>query len=199
MRILILICWLLSTLLLADNHNNLFIIKDQDGKVVKDQKIKHSNNKFFEGLIEEQKMLLAKLQKLKSKKKGQNDYDKNPIIYHAKSYIGGRYVWGGTHPEGFDCSGYVKYLYEKEGISLPRTAYEQSKVGKEIPRYALEKGDLVFFKTTEKRNIPITHVGMYIGNDQFIHAASKKDGIIVSSLSKSKYNNKFVKATRIIR
>nr|MCH9740613.1 C40 family peptidase [Campylobacterota bacterium] len=95
--------------------------------------------------------------------------------------------------------GYVKYLYEQEGIELPRTAYEQSKVGQYVTRSELKKGDLLFFKTTDKRKIPITHVGMYIGNDRFIHAASSKKGIIISSLSKSKYNKKFVKAKRIIK
>lgn len=199
MKTFILICLLLSTLLHAD-PNNLFIIKDQNGTVIKGKKLKHSKNEFFNGLIEEQKLLLDELKKIKSKRYvGKERYNKNPIIYHAKSYLGGRYVWGGTQPEGFDCSGYVKYLYEKEGIELPRTAWEQSKVGQQIPQYALEKGDLVFFKTTDKRKIPITHVGMYIGNDKFIHAASKKAGIIISSLSKGKYAKKFVKATRIIK
>ena len=198
MKRFFLIFLLLNNLLFAE-QNNLFIVKDKNGKVIKNKKLKHTKNKFFDTLIQEQKILLSQLKKIKSKRaKSVSKYNKNPIIYHAKSYLGGRYVWGGTQPEGFDCSGYVKYLYEKEGIELPRTAWQQSKVGKEIPRYALEKGDLVFFKTTDKRKIPITHVGMYIGNDKFIHAASKKDGIIISPLSTGKYARKFVKATRII-
>jgi cell wall-associated NlpC family hydrolase len=71
-------------------------------------------------------------------------------------------------------------------------------VGQYVTRDKLQRGDLLFFLTDKRRNIPITHVGMYIGNDKFIHAASKKKGIIISSLSKSKYNKIFVKAKRII-
>jgi cell wall-associated NlpC family hydrolase len=164
---------------------NIFIIKDSTGKVVKNRMIKHTQNSFFDDLIEEQKQLISQ-------------DNKNQLIQDAKRYLGGKYVWGGTKPTGFDCSGYVKYLYAKEGINLPRTAYQQSKVGKLVGRDELKKGDLLFFLTDKRRNLPITHVGMYIGDDKFIHAASKKRGIIISSLSKSKYNNYFVKAKRII-
>ncbi|MCK4441775.1 MAG: C40 family peptidase, partial [Sulfurovaceae bacterium] len=114
-------------------------------------------------------------------------------------YLGGKYVWGGTKPKGFDCSGYVKYLYAQQGIKIPRTAYAQSKVGRDVSKRKLKKGDLLFFLTDKKRHIPITHVGMYIGNDKFIHAASRKKGIIISSLSKSKYHRYFVKAKRIMK
>jgi hypothetical protein len=175
---------------------NIFIIKNSDGKIIKGKRIRHTKNSFFDDLIEEQKRLLTKLKKIKSE---ESSYNKNHIINDAKQYLGGKYVWGGTKPKGFDCSGYVKYIYEKEGIELPRTAYAQSKVGKLITREELKKGDLLFFLTDKKRNIPITHVGMYIGNDKFIHAASKKKGIIISSFSKSKYSRYFVKAKRIIK
>jgi len=172
---------------------NLFIIKNQDGTVVKGRKIHHSKNSFFDDLIEEQKKLLKQLKKQNRK------YNKNIIVNNAKKYLGGRYVWGGTNPNGFDCSGYVKYLYEQQGVQLPRTAYEQSKVGKLVKKNELKKGDLLFFLTDKKRHLPITHVGMYIGNDKFIHAASRKKGIIISSFSKSKYSKYFVKAKRIIK
>jgi cell wall-associated NlpC family hydrolase len=162
----------------------MFIIKNQDGTVAKNRKIKHKQNSFFD-------------EEIKSKKNSM--YNKNQILSNAKKHLGGKYVWGGTKPKGFDCSGYVQYLYKKEGISLPRTAYEQSKVGLYVARSELQKGDLLFFLTDKKRNLPITHVGMYIGNDKFIHAASKKKGIIISSLSRSKYNKIFVKAKRIIK
>ena len=93
----------------------------------------------------------------------------------------------------------MQYLYRKEGVELPRTAYEQSKVGKEVSRFELKKGDLLFFLTDKSRGIPVTHVGMYLGNDKFIHAASKKKGIIISSFSKSRYSRLFVTARRIIK
>lgn len=116
----------------------------------------------------------------------------------SKKYLGDPYVWGGNTPEtGMDCSGYTKYVFKKVGISIPRTAYAQSKVGKKIDKQNFKKGDLLFFLTDIKRNIPITHVGIYLGDDKFIHAASSKQGIIISSL-KGSYGKKFVTAKRII-
>jgi len=118
----------------------------------------------------------------------------------SKKYLGDPYVWGGNTPEtGMDCSGYTKYVFKKVGITLPRTAYTQSKVGKAVNQDELEKGDLLFFLTDKKRNIPITHVGIYLGNDKFIHAASSKKGIIISSLSKSRYAKLFKGARRVIK
>jgi len=194
MKKIILLTIILHSMLYA-THKNIFIIKNQDGTVIKGKRIKHTTNIFFDDLIKEQKKLLAELNRVKSKGK----YNKNSIIKNAKHYLGGKYVWGGTQPKGFDCSGYVKYLYAQQGIQLPRTAYAQSKVGKYVSKNSLKKGDLLFFLTDRKRHIPITHVGMYIGNDKFIHAASRKKGIIISSFSKSKYHKYFVKAKRIIK
>ncbi|MBU1667587.1 C40 family peptidase [bacterium] len=205
MKKLLLIITILQTILLATPHN-VFIIKDKNGKLIKGKRINHVKNVFYDDLIKEQNEILKALDKLQAKKKSlqkdqkSSNYDKSNILANAKKYLGGKYVWGGTLPEGFDCSGYVQYIYEKEGVSLPRTAWEQSKVGKPITKIKeLAKGDLLFFKTTDSRPIPITHVGLYLGNDKFIHAASRKKGIIISSLSKSSYGKKLVKATRIIK
>jgi len=192
MKKLILLTIILHSMLYA-SHTNIFIIKNKDGTVVKGKRIKHTKNKFFNDL--KKKKLLTKRKRVKSKRR----YNKNRIVKNAKHYLGGKYVWGGTQPNGFDCSGYVKYLYAQQGIRLPRTAYAQSKVGRYVSKKSLKKGDLLFFLTDKKRHIPITHVGMYIGNDKFIHAASRKKGIIISSFSKSKYHKYFVKAKRIIK
>ncbi|HHB94734.1 MAG TPA: NlpC/P60 family protein [Campylobacterales bacterium] len=194
MKKIILLTIIINSMLFA-THKNIFIIKNQDGTIVKGKRIKHTKNRFFNDSIKKQKKLLAQLKKVNSKGR----YNKNRIIKNAKHYLGGKYVWGGTQPKGFDCSGYVKYLYAQQGVQLPRTAYAQSKVGLDVTKKELKKGDLLFFLTDKKRHIPITHVGMYIGNDKFIHAASSKKGIIISSLSKSKYNRYFVKAKRIIK
>jgi len=194
MRNIIILTIILQSILFA-NHKNIFIIKNQDGTLVQGKQIKHKKNRFFDNLKKKQKKLLSKLKRVNSKSR----YNKNRIVENAKHYLGGKYVWGGTQPKGFDCSGYVKYLYAQQGIELPRTAYAQSKVGKYVSKNNLKKGDLLFFLTNKKRHIPITHVGMYIGNDKFIHAASRKKGIIISSFSKSKYNRYFVKAKRIIK
>ena len=119
------------------------------------------------------------------------------LVDKAKKYLGSKYFWGGTTPRGFDCSGYMQYLYKKVGMTIPRTAFQQSKVGVSIDKKNLKKGDLLFFKTTDSRMIPITHVGMYIGDKKFIHAASKKKGIIISPIN-GKYKYNFVKAKRFL-
>ena len=127
-----------------------------------------------------------------------SEIDKQKLLEDAKYFKGGKYVWGGTTPEGFDCSGYVQYLYRKHNINLPRTAWQQSKKGQSVEKHELQKGDLLFFLTDKKRGIPITHVGIYIGNGNFIHAASKKDGIIISPITHGSYAKTFVSAKRII-
>ena len=126
-----------------------------------------------------------------------SEVDKQKLLEDAKYFKGGKYVWGGTTPEGFDCSGYVQYLYKKHHINLPRTAWAQSKKGLSVNKEDIQKGDLLFFLTDKKRGIPITHVGIYIGNGEFIHAASKKEGIIISPISHGSYAKTFVSARRV--
>jgi len=216
MKTLILYLLLFNSLASASNKN-IFIIKNKDGTVLKGKKITH--NDYFDKFVAEQERLLKEIENKKllseqNKLLGQLDeiedkrnnlaqsaleYNKENLLLNAKKHLGGKYVWGGTHPKGFDCSGYTQYIYKKEGVDIPRTAYEQSKVGKEVSRYDLKKGDLLFFLTDKSRGIPVTHVGMYIGDGKFIHAASKRQGIIISSLEKSRYGSLFVKATRIIK
>ena len=180
--------------------NNVFIIKDKHGKVLKGKRINHKQDKYYDDLVKEQNEILKALDALHKKRIDSGNYDKTTILNNAKTHLGGKYVWGGTVPEGFDCSGYVQYVYKKEGIQLPRTAYQQSKVGKDVTWQNLKEGDLLFFLTDRKRGIPVTHVGLYLGNNKFIHAASKKKGIIISPFTpKSRYGKLFVKATRIIK
>jgi len=91
------------------------------------------------------------------------------IAQKAQQYLGDPYVWGGTSPSGFDCSGFVQYVFAQFGIQLPRTAAEQAEVGTFVAKDALQPGDLVFFDTMGDY---ISHVGIYIGNGLFIDAAS---------------------------
>jgi len=199
MKQLLLLLLILNSYLFA-TPTNTFIIKNKSGEVVKDKSIKHTKNIYYDDLIKEQNELLAALDKLQKKRRESGNYDKTNILNNAKTYLGGKYVWGGTVPAGFDCSGYVQYVYKKEGVQIPRTAWAQSKVGKNVRWSELQKGDLLFFLTDRKRGIPVTHVGMYIGHNKFIHAASKRLGIIISPFTpKSKYGKLFVKATRIIK
>jgi len=116
----------------------------------------------------------------------------------AKKYIGGKYIWGGESPKGFDCSGFTQYIYRQVGIILPRTALLQSKVGQKIKDKSYKKGDLLFFLTDKTRGIPITHVGIYLEDNKFIHAASTSQGIIISDLKNSKYSSLLVSVSRVL-
>lgn len=110
------------------------------------------------------------------------DVQTKKAIEIAKSYLGGKYVWGATGPNAFDCSGFTQYIYKKAyGKNIPRVSYEQAKHGQKVEKKDLQPGDLVFFDTMNKGRV--SHVGIYIGNNKFIHAASSKSGIIESELS----------------
>lgn len=116
------------------------------------------------------------------------------IISTAKKYIGVPYLWGGTTPSGFDCSGFVQFVFKAHGISLNRTCETQYKHGTYVSKSNLQPGDLVFFQNTYKAGI--SHVGIYIGNGQFIHASSSK-GVVISNLSSSYYVSHYYGARRI--
>lgn len=118
------------------------------------------------------------------------------VANYVKQFVGYRYVYGGSTPSGgFDCSGLTMYVYKKFGISLSHSATAQSKVGTKVDRSSLQPGDLVFFKNY-RTNKGIGHVGIYIGNNKFVHASTEKTGVITSSLTGS-YNTRYVTATRL--
>ncbi|MET3193234.1 C40 family peptidase [Bacillus sp. OAE603] len=123
--------------------------------------------------------------------------DGNDIVNEAKQHIGVDYVYGGTTPNGFDCSGFTRYVYkEAVGISLPRSSSDQYEVGKSVSKDDLEPGDLVFFSNTYKSGI--SHAGIYVGNNKFISASSSK-GIKIDSLSGGYWGPKYTGAKRIIK
>ena len=114
------------------------------------------------------------------------------IVNTAMQYLGVPYVWGGTSPSGFDCSGLVQYVCKKNGISVSRTAAAQAGNGTYVSRNNLQPGDLVFFG---KGNIP--HVGIYIGNGQMIHAPQTGDVVKISSIETAYRINSYAGATRV--
>jgi len=218
--------YLLSLLLTTFSFANLFTITDKQGHVTQTRTLKHKENAFLnqkateyslqaiydelhraENLARRAQAAREHAQRIaqakeRAKKQGKHykltKEDKRQLLEDAKYYKGGKYVWGGTTPKGFDCSGYVQYLYKKHHINLPRTALAQSKQGISVDKEHMQKGDLLFFLTDKKRGIPVTHVGIYLGNNEFIHAASTKKGIIISPIDHGYYSKKFLFAKRVL-
>ena len=116
----------------------------------------------------------------------------------AKKYVGYPYVWGGTSPSGFDCSGFTYYVFKQFGYSLNRTAAAQLSNGYAVSMADLQPGDLVLFGGTYASSAAATHVGIYIGGGQFIHAANSGTGVVISALSESYYASRFVGGRRIV-
>lgn len=121
--------------------------------------------------------------------------DADSIVSYAKKYLGARYKYGASGPNGFDCSGFTMHIMSRFGIYLPHSARSQSVYGTIISRVGLKPGDLVYFATSRGKSI--THVGIYMGSGYFIHAASK--GVVISSLNEAYYNKRYVTATRVIK
>ena len=121
----------------------------------------------------------------------------NDVVEFAKEYLGYKYVAGGSSPStGFDCSGFTTYVFRNFGVSLNRSSKDQIKNGTAVSKSNLQPGDIVIFKNQGKT--AIGHVGIYIGNGNFIHAANKKEGVVITALSSSYYSQRYVGARRII-
>lgn len=122
------------------------------------------------------------------------------IVNYAKQFEGVRYKWGGTTKAGMDCSGLVYESFKSYDIILPRTSKDMAKRGKKIPLNQVTKGDLLFFKTGNRRN-SINHVGLIVAirnNDiEFIHATTSK-GVIISNLNTAYWKEAFYEARRIL-
>ncbi|MFU0824588.1 C40 family peptidase [Clostridium sp.] len=130
------------------------------------------------------------------------------IVNYAKSFLGMPYAQSGTTPArydsngkyiggGFDCSGYTQYVFKKFGVTLPRVSRDQANVGTTVNIKNLQKGDLLFFATNSSQPSQISHVGIYIGNNEFLHSPKLNDVIKISEFE-GYFRNNFVVAKRVI-
>ncbi len=188
----------------AENAKLLALKAENDQKMAKLNKDKNDQLKLIADLKAKEKKYAAEIAKeqaiinttLKQIKdlsnsvpkydpsRGSADYSQNAVVAYAANFLGTRYVWGGTSPSGFDCSGYVQYVFKHFGIYLPRVAADQANVGTYVSRDQLQPGDLVFFK---KDGRPVHHVGIYVGNNSYMHAPQSGDVVKVSVLNRSDY------------
>ena len=119
------------------------------------------------------------------------------VVAYAKQYLGYSYVAGGASPStGFDCSGFTQYVYKHFGITLNRVSKDQSKNGVAVDKANLQPGDILLFKGSS--GSAIGHVGIYIGNGQFIHAENPKTDVCITSMSSNYYTTRYVGARRVI-
>ena len=119
------------------------------------------------------------------------------VTIQALSFLGVNYKWGSSNPErGFDCSGLVTHVFQQvAGMVLPRNSQSMSKVGEKIDKVDLQPGDLVFFNT---RRQPNSHVGIYIGDERFVHAPSRGGEVEISDMQESYWKKRFNGARRLL-
>jgi len=122
------------------------------------------------------------------------------VEWSAKKLLGIKYVWGATGPYTYDCSGFTQKIFRDAGIKIPRVSRDQAKVGQYISFNNLKKGDMVFFDTHKKQTGKVTHVGIYLGYGNFIHASSAAKKIVIFNFNKKTfYKKRFLWGRRVIQ
>lgn len=117
------------------------------------------------------------------------------VVNYAKTLLGKSYVYGGVGPNSFDCSGFTQYVYNKFGVNLSHSASAQANIGTTVSKANLQLGDMVFFS---QGGSSIGHVGIFVGNNSFIHAANPQKGVVITSLSDGYYTTNYKTAKRVL-
>lgn len=164
--------------------------KDQQSKLI--DEAKKQENIYASAVGESQAQLNETLKQIEAIRQATPKYtpsrgavsaSSNAVVAYASNFLGTPYLWGGTSPSGFDCSGFTQYVYRHFGISLGRTTYDQIKNGYAVSRDELQPGDLVFYG----RGGSPTHMGIYVGNGMYIHSPRTGDVIKISSYNRADY------------
>lgn len=187
--------------LLAENKRLLSLKSDNENKLSKLNEDKEKQKTLITQARQQQRVLASAdqavvnnaVQQVKTVResapkvnlsRGAASASSNNVIAYASNFLGTPYVWGGTSPNpGFDCSGFVQYVYGHFGVSTGRTTYDQINHGTAVSRDQLQAGDLIFFGTSGNP----THVGIYLGNGAYIHAPRTGDVVKVSPLNRGDY------------
>jgi len=128
--------------------------------------------------------------------KWKNQNERNFLVRVVKTFLGVPYRLGGSTLKGIDCSAFVKKIYELFNVNLPRTTWEQIRFGKRVGKSELEEGDLVFFKVPTRR-ASNRHVGIYIGNSEFVHASSRNKEVRIDNLDTPYFSKRFINGVRV--
>lgn len=142
-------------------------------------------------------MMLLALALLLTFSAGSVSASSSSMLTNINDVKGTKYKYGGNTTSGFDCSGFVRYIFDKMNVDLPRRSADQASEGTKVAKSDLKAGDLVFFDTSGSNNGGITHVGIYVGDGKFAHASSSK-GVTIDSLDSSYYKPRYVTARRVL-
>lgn len=137
----------------------------------------------------------SNVQSVKAAELTPNSAVMNQLVQNSYNFLGDSYVYGAEGPSCFDCSGFVQYMFNSYGYNISRTTYDQVNEGEYVDKSNLQPGDLVFFSSYNTYSP--THVGIYIGDNNFIHASSGKGCITISSLNSPYYTDNYWGARRI--
>lgn len=174
------LCFLMIKCASPQNTQFVGIQASPNSKTYK--RIYNGNYSSTKGSIKETFFARNQSQSKKSFRNQRPTGTRGDIIDTAKKYIGVQYKYGGVDPSGFDCSGFTKYVYSKNGLELPRTSTSQYFKGHKISSSGAKPGDLVFFSTTPGK---VSHVGIYLGGNQFIHSPSTGKSVEITELNNS--------------